>query len=56
MNLKKFKSKMLVSSIHVHFMLIKMEHHETPTFTTKGPNCGLFIVSIKYENLPFSFD
>ncbi len=56
MNLKQFKSKMLMSFIHVHFMLIKIEHHETPTSTTKGPNYGLFIVSIGYENLPFSFD
>lgn len=56
MNLKQFKSKMLVNFIHVHFMLIKMEHHETPTSTIKSPNCGLFIVPIRYENLALSFD
>lgn len=42
---EQFKSKMLVKSIHVHFMFIKMEDHETPTSTIMGPNCGLFIVS-----------
>jgi hypothetical protein len=49
MNLKQFKSKMLVSSIHVHFMLIKMEHHETPNSTTKGQIVGfsLFQVNMK---------
>lgn len=45
MNLKELKSKMLLNYIHVHFMFIKMEHHETPNSTIKGPHCGLFIVS-----------